>query len=206
MDATVGQIDGFHFMYVLPFGERRVLMEDTFFSNDARLDRSACRERIEEYLDTRGLRVRRVLREEEGVLPMPWRGAVEPATRGPLVAGYRGGFFHPATGYSLPVAARFAESVASCAPAELFTGCLTRFVRAHARQAAFCHRLNAMLFQWFPPNERWHVFERFYGLPVETIERFYAMKMRTIDRGRLLVGRPPRGMSIRYRLRQGVHA
>ena len=38
MDATVPQIDGYRFVYVLPLAVDRVLVEDTYYSNDADLD------------------------------------------------------------------------------------------------------------------------------------------------------------------------
>ncbi len=204
MDATVEQRDGFRFMYCLPFAPTRVLVEDTTFSDGPQMDRAARRDAILAYAKHRGWDIARVVREEEGVLPMPWRDAFDVPRQAPLRAGYRGGFFHPATGYSLPVAVRLAELVASRAPEQLFGAKLTAFARAHRRQATFCQRLNSMLFQWFPPEQRWHVFRRFYGLPVETIERFYALRLRPLDQGRLLWGRPPRGMSVRYRLTQGA--
>ena len=43
---------------------------------------------------------------------MPWTGETAPCGPGVLEAGYRGGWFHPGTGYSLPVAAR----LVSCHP------------------------------------------------------------------------------------------
>ena len=57
-----------------------------------------------------------------------------------------------------------------------------------------------MLFGAVPPDQRWNVFERFYRLPETTIGRFYAMDVTTVDRLRLLVGRPPRGISLRAAL------
>jgi lycopene beta-cyclase len=204
MDATVAQDDGFRFLYTLPLAPRRLLVEDTFFSNGPELDRDALRAGILDSIARDGHEVERIVREEEGLLPMPWGGEFAMPRGGPLVAGYRGGFFHPATGYSLPVAARMAEVVASQAPDALFGEALQTFAHAHRSQLSFCHFLNTMLFRWYPPHARWHVFERFYGLPVETIERFYALRLRPIDRGRLLMGRPPRGFSPRYRLGRGV--
>src|SRR6185295_5109919 len=38
MDATVPQLDGFRFMYVLPLGPDRLLVEDTYFSTSPDLD------------------------------------------------------------------------------------------------------------------------------------------------------------------------
>lgn len=201
MDATVPQTDGFRFVYALPLAADRLLVEDTYFSNQPALDTEMLRARVLGYAETLGLHVARVDREETGVLPMPWRGGPTPRAGAPLVAGYRGGFFHPATGYSFAIAARLAETVAKVAPEEIAgpeVGALARRLR---RQAWFAKGLNRLLFRWFEPGERWHVLDRFHRLPEETIRRFHALDMTLGDQARILVGRPPRGLSLRSRLR-----
>jgi lycopene beta-cyclase len=196
MDATVAQADGFRFFYVLPLAPDRLLVEDTRFSDGARLDPAALRDEIERYARERGWGGGTVVREEQGVLPLPW--AFEPAAPdAPLAAGYMGGWFHPVTGYSFPIAARLAAFVAARPAAELFGEALDAHARAHADQLAFALRLNKMLFRWFPPERRYHVLERFYRLPEPVIRRFYALELRALDRARILFGAPPRGISWR---------
>lgn len=199
MDATVPQLGGFRFFYLLPFGDRRLLVEDTYFADSPALDRPAIRERIAHYLAGRGLAIDRVVREEEGVLPLPWSGD-RVSDRPPLRAGYGGGWFHPATGYSFPVAIRLADAIAHASPERICAGALADLAREQQRQVAYCHRLNRMLFSWFAPGDRWHVFERFYRLPEPLIRRFYALELTAGDRARILLGRPPRGLSLRARL------
>jgi lycopene beta-cyclase len=198
MDATVEQIDGFRFLYVLPLADDRLLVEDTYYSESALLDRDALRARACAYAREQGWSVRQVEREEAGVLPLPWRGSL-PRPTPPLRAGFAGGFFHPVTGYSLPVAARLAELVASL-PAERLHGPeLRAFVRRHAGQARFARLLNWLMFRAWPPPQRWRILERFYReMPEATIARFYALATTPSDRARLLLGRPPRGFSIRH--------
>ena len=70
MDGRVPQLDGFRFMYSLPFGPRQVLVEDTRYSDTPDLERESMRAAIVEYAAGRGWRVARVLREEEGALPV----------------------------------------------------------------------------------------------------------------------------------------
>jgi len=50
------------------------------------------------------------------------------------------------------------------------------------------------LFDGFEPSERVPVFERFYGMPIDTIRNFYALDLQAQDRLRLLCGRPPPGL------------
>ena len=194
MDATVPQVDGFRFIYLLPFSPTRVLVEDTYFSDRAYLDVGNLRERIAEAIAARGWRVARIVREEVGVLPLPLRAAA-PSTEAPLAAGYGGGWFHPVTGYSFPIASRLAELVA--ARPELYGAELDAEARRHASQQRFALQLNRMLFRWFAPAQRYRVLERFYRLPEAVIRRFYALELTRMDRARILVGRPPRGLSIR---------
>lgn len=197
MDATVDQIDGYRFVYVLPFREDRVLVEDTYYSDHPTLDAAALRARVLAYAQGHGLRVREVLREETGVLPIPWASAPEPPPSGALRAGYAGGLFHPTTGYSLPMAVRLAEHVASREPEDVWGPALRALLDKHAVQARFCRLLNWLLFCAYPPAERYRVLERFYRLPEATIGRFYAMQLTLADRARLLLGRPPGGLSLR---------
>ena len=205
MDATVAQIDGFRFVYVLPLAADRLLVEDTYFSDGAALDREALRERALAYARSRGFGRGEVVREEAGVLPMPWRGdgLPRPAAGGPLAAGYQGGWFHPATGYSFPVAARLAALIGAVDSAALLGGAeLARLAASVRRQATFARQLNRFLFRWCAPAERWQILERFYRLPDELVLRFYALDLQPQDMARILLGRPPRGLSLRARLRR----
>lgn len=196
MDATVAQAGGFRFMYVLPLAPYRLLVEDTSFADEPTLDRTALRGAIDRYCAESGWQVGEIVREETGVLPLTLEGDVDTGG-GPLVAGYRGGWFHPVTGYSFPVAVRLAAHVADTDPDAIFGPELDRLAAEHRRQLRFCHRLNRMLYRWFAPDRRWNVLERFYRLPAPTIRRFYALELTTGDRLRILVGRPPRGLSPR---------
>jgi lycopene beta-cyclase len=203
MDATVPQIDGFRFFYVLPLDDTRLLVEDTRFSDHPGLDHAAIRAEIQTYCEAKGFEVAELLREEDGVLPMPWRGEAPDVRHAPLRAGYAGGWMHPATGYSFPVAVRLANLLGQLGPERAFGPQLQTMARAHSKQLRFAHLLNRLLFRWFLPEKRIHVFERFYKLPEARIRRFYALQTRWSDRARLLSGRPPRGFSLRARLSLG---
>jgi lycopene beta-cyclase len=206
MDATVQQLDGFRFMYVLPFAPDRVLVEDTYYSTSPHLDAAAVRERVLAYADQAGMSVGSVIREEQGVLPIPTTSTRPPGAARCVRAGYGGGLFHPTTGYSLPVALRFALFLAQRPALDALGDDYRRWRAAHDRQAQFCLLLNRLLFGAFAPDERYHVLERFYGLPESTIRRFYALDTHAADRARILCGRPPRGFSLRRLLAGGPPA
>ena len=197
MDATVPQRDGFRFFYVVPLAADRLLVEDTCFSRSPLLDLDATRSEIDAYAQRFGA-VGECLREETGVLPMPWTNPLAFDTCSPLRAGYAGGYFHPATGYSLPVALRLALHLAEHAPERAFGPEFAQLLRRHKGQARYAQELNRLLFHCFAPEEMWNVFARFYTLPPAVIARFYALELTRVDRARILLGRPPRGFSLTH--------
>lgn len=195
MDARVEQRDGFRFLYVLPLTPTRLLVEDTVFSDDPSLDVDALRAGVHAYCAEKGWAIEEVLRQEQGSLPMP----VAPVcvSRGPALAGgYAGGWFHPGTGYSTPVALRFACFVAARAPEQVVGDELHSLATELEHAQRFAHLLNELLFYCCTPELRWDVFSRFYRLPEATIARFYALQSRRRDRIRTLIGMPPPGVSL----------
>jgi lycopene beta-cyclase len=196
MDARVAQADGYRFVYVLPLAPDRVLVEDTYYADGPALDASALRTRIASYAADRGWRVRRVVREEHGVLPITLAGDVAAfwdEAHGVSRSGLAGGFFHPTTGYSLPDAARLADLVAGLddlsAPA-LFAA-LRAYAQSQWRARRFYRGLNRMLFLAARPDQRYRILRRFYGLPEPLIRRFYAAETTALDKMRILTGKPP---------------
>jgi lycopene beta-cyclase len=204
MDALCAQEGGFRFFYVLPLAADRLLVEETRFSRSAALDMAQGRAAVDRYAAQFG-RVLECVREESGVLPMPWSGAL-PAQRAgsALAAGYRGGYFHPATGYSLPAALRLAEIIGA-EPTQPPTGQRWQeFQRRHRAQVVYAQQLNRLLFSAFADVDMWRVFARFYRLREDLIERFYAMSLSVPDRARVLLGRPPSGFSLSRMLFAGA--
>ncbi|WP_181706671.1 lycopene beta-cyclase CrtY [Chthonobacter rhizosphaerae] len=196
MDATVPQRGGYRFVYVLPFGPDRLLVEDTAYA-DARdqpgLDHA---DSLAAYRRARGWGEAEVIRRETGVLPITLDGDVEAfwaAADGIPRSGLRAGLFHPTTGYSLPDAARLALLVADlpdhAAPA-VFAAIRDHAVRTF-KERRFFRALNRMLFLAGRPEARVGVMERFYRLPRPLIERFYAARLTPLDKARLLAGKPP---------------
>lgn len=199
MDACVAQGPQFRFMYVLPLSPRRLLIEDTAFARTPDLDPAQRRAAIHAYAAASGWRISAVLREESGVLPMPWRG-MPPAPRMPLTVGYAGGWFHPATGYSAPSALRLAALLARHRRDPL--AALQAEWRRHRRRFRLGLVLNWLAFRGFRPDLMWQPFARFYHLPLPVIARFCGLQSTALDVARLLVGRPPRGFGSAWRAGQ----
>ena len=199
MDATVPQLDGYRFIYLLPFGPTRILIEDTRYSDGAGLDDDALAQASLDYAATRGWQGREV-RRERGVLPIALahdaRAFWTDHAKGPVPVGLRAGLFHPVTGYSLPMAAQVADAIAA---RDLTTASARRAVRGLAIDRAdrdrFPRLLNRMLFRGCAPDRRYRLLQRFYGLPQPLIERFYAGRLTWADRARIVSGRPPIGLA-----------
>ena len=200
MDASVEQLDGYRFVYLLPFGPDRLLVEDTYYSDAAALDRPALEARILAYAAARGWRVAEVAAREEGVLPIALGGDLDAylaEAPGDIPAvGLRAPLFHPVTGYSLPEAAALAHELAETLPptSAAAAAWVQARVRRRWRETGFLRALNRMLFLAAEPQERYRVLQRFYRLPQPLVERFYAGRMRLADRVRTLAGVPPVGI------------
>lgn len=194
MDATVDQIDGFRFVYVLPFAPDRLFIEDTYYSDSAILDRDSIAARIADYARRHGWAVRDIIGEEQGCLPVVKDGrfaALWPAEDGVARAGVRAGLFHPTTGYSLLHSVEMAVALAQAWPVDDL-GLWTRdYARKVWRDGAFYRMLDRMLFDAADPDQRYRVLQHFYRLPAPLVERFYGSRATLADRARILSGRPP---------------
>ncbi|URW75430.1 lycopene beta-cyclase CrtY [Sphingomonas donggukensis] len=197
MDATVDQIDGYRFVYTLPFADDRMFVEDTYYSDTPDIDHARLAARIDTYAAAKGWKQKAVVREEAGALPVVIGGDFDrywaSGGKGVAKAGVRAGLFHPTTGYSLPDAVRTAALVA--ASRDLSGATLDALLHDYARKAwvarGFYRMLDAMLFRGAEPGERYRVLERFYGLDAGLVARFYAARSTLADKARVLIGRPP---------------
>ncbi len=195
MDACQDQSNGFRFMYSLPFSNRRVLVEDTQFSEEPKVYRAECLRNIEKFVRSKTESAWSIIREESGCLPMPLSHASMPRATLPVQGGYAGGWFHAATGYSFPLAVRFAQAVASVDPEQAVESIAT-LVAENQSQARFARLLNRLLYRLVKPHKRSGIFQRFYRvLSDDTISRFYSHRFTKYDAFRIVVGRPPAGLT-----------
>lgn len=189
MDVRVPQKEGFRFFYLLPWSPTRILIEDTRYSMTAEIDTAAFEFEIQSYVTQRGWRVLREVRREQAALPIPLRSGAQASGNS---LGYRGGFFHPTTGYSLAEAVRVADAIASLPQVDgpSIRLALERERQRVGTQSSFFYLLNRMLFRAHE-DTRYRILERFYGLSARRIERFYSGALRASDKFRILAGRPP---------------
>ncbi len=197
MDATVPQLDGYRFVYTLPFGPTRVLIEDTYFSDGNDLSPDLLRRHLFDYAASQGWTITATHREEFGILPLGIGGNInafwDEGEAGVPRVGLRSGMFHPVTGYSFPDAVQIADLVAALPV--LDAASIYRAVRDHSVRAwkarGMYRLLNRMLFLAALPDERYRVLERFYEHDEALVGRFYAARPQLRDWRQILSGRPP---------------
>jgi lycopene beta-cyclase len=194
MNVPADQAAGFEFLYELPLGPDRVLLEYTRFHEEPACDESRAAALISARLAEADAGAAKLIRTERGCLPMPYAAAA--SSEGPSPAGgYAGGWYHAATGYSLPLAVRFAELVARACPDRVAAAVASAAAEDRLRRG-FARFLNRLLFCLVRPADRWKIFRRFYRvLPEERIARFYAHRFTVTDAARILIGWPPTGLA-----------
>lgn len=197
MDASVEQLGGYRFVYVLPLGSHEVFVEDTYYQDSPVLDRGALSGRLDRYCIGDGLEGD-IVDGETGVLPVitggdfaTYQQSVQ--VEGVTLAGARGGFVHPLTSYTLPFAVATALEIAENADltGHMMAAMMETRARQHWQATKFYRTLGKMLFGADAPEKRFRIFEHFYRRPLPLIERFYSGKSTFGDRMRILSGRPP---------------
>ncbi len=196
-DATVEQIDGYRFVYSLPFSATEIFVEDTYYSNGDELDVETSHQRIADYARTQGWDVAEIKRSEAGRLPVLYGGDFDAfwATHDGVEAraGARAALIHPVTSYSLPMAVRTAMKVATLP--DLTQDDLDKMLREYAakhwQHCKFYHMLCAMMFKAGKPEQRYKTLEHTYSKDENLIARFYAGTTTRWDQAALLFGRPP---------------
>jgi lycopene beta-cyclase len=201
MDATVTQHDGYRFVYTLPFAPDRILIEDTYYSDVETLEPERLRSRLEDYANAKGWQIKRVIRDEKGVLPIVLAGDIDEflahSSKVPPKIGAAASLFHPATGYSLPDAVSLAQAIANYAASgrtistETLRIVVSSQIKSLWTRRKFFRMLNRLLFRAAQPHERYSVLQRFYGLNQGLIERFYASRLNIADKARIVTGKPP---------------
>lgn len=190
MDACIPQIDGFRFMYVLPWSENTLLVEDTRYSNSETMDASELEKEILNYAKNSGWEVESIIRRESGVLPIPLKNSA-PAQNSKIVdLSY---IFHDTTGYSLPFAVKAASEISKLKILDLENAQLIiQNLRSEIEDSRkFFRMLNRLLFKSAVPNERYRMLEFFYKHSPDLIKNFYAGKLTSFDKFRFFLGRPP---------------
>ncbi|WP_409433731.1 lycopene beta-cyclase CrtY [Litorimonas sp. RW-G-Af-16] len=191
MDATVEQIDGYRFLYLLPFSDTELLVEDTYFSDTSNLSENEISARIDDYIKDKGWSDHKVLRTEKGVLPMMMATDRDDDSS---KIGLAGGFAVAATGFTVPCAVEIANKVAQTIRSEGIIALnvyVPKLRSEHIARERYPRLLNRMFFRAAEPQKRFIILQRFYGFKEGLIKRFYRNGLTRRDKARILIGKPP---------------
>ena len=189
MDSSVAQIDGFRFIYYLPFSETEILIEDTRYSDNVSLDEVQIKRDLEKIIYQKGWEIQSLIRVEKGALPLPFYSLNQENDPTPTLAG----IFHDVTGYSLPDAVRLIDQIVEKKEISLknLQNIILDYRNERTPDRKYFQLLNRLMFQAAEPEQRYKVLQHFYKLPQPLIERFYQGELRNQDRFRILMGTPP---------------
>lgn len=195
MDARVKQVDGFRFMYCLPWAEDRLLIEDTYYSLNPKLDFERIKVEIENYARAEGWEIESVERVESGALPLALQEhsyAKKMSQDGVPCLGAGSGFLHPVTGYSVPYLLFAISKLKGTEPRSIsWNAQLIQTQRGRSLLLWYYRLLNRMLFWSADPEKRYIILQRFYLLPQGLISRYYGGRSSFFDCLRILMGKPP---------------
>ncbi|MGB3723755.1 MAG: lycopene beta-cyclase CrtY [Pacificimonas sp.] len=196
MDATVPQLGGYRFVYILPMSETRLLVEDTYYTDGPDLSDDAVLARVRDYILGMDIGPYSELRTERGVLPIALDGDIDAfweEAEGIPKAGMAAALFNPITGYSFADAVATADLVKK--QVRLDAGPLFEALRAHSttlwKRRGFYRLLNRMMFEAAAPDARYRTLQHFYALDEPLVERFYAGQSTRGDMLKILSGKPP---------------
>lgn len=183
MDFRGEQQQEARFMYVLPFSERKALVEYTLFSGSP-LDKAEYEAALREYLGaTLGLQNYRITAKEVGAIPMTDHPL--PARPGPNIVniGTRGGRAKASTGYAFK---RIQQQSARLVAALAATGQLPADVTGDQWQFQLFDTLLLDIMQRRGETTRDIFTQLFANNPVERIFRFLDERTSAIDNFRIM--------------------
>ncbi|MEL6714457.1 MAG: lycopene cyclase family protein [Planctomycetota bacterium] len=184
MDFDVDQEGGLHFMYVLPLGPRRALVESTVLSASV-LPRDWYERRIETYVSERlGTSIARVEYSEAGAIPM-YVGASAPgeSAAGTIVrAGTAGGAVRASSGYAFHAIQRDAAHLAE----QVLGGATELRPRARGGLDGWMDRVFLAFLERSPERAPDAFLRLAQGVEADVFARFMMERCRTLDRLRVV--------------------
>lgn len=193
MDATVPQKDGFRFMYILPFENHRILIEDTYYSLNSHLDVSYLTQEIEQYAQSKNWKIKEIIRTEKGILPIPLRQNPPKMIKGKVLPlGMHADLFHVTTGYSLAVNYNFIWQMYSHLNQKDLNTIWYKKQQNFYKSMQFYRMMNRFLFIAGKTDKRYKFLETFYQRQSEgAVARFYAGNSTLKDKMNIFSGKAP---------------
>ncbi|MFW5920797.1 MAG: lycopene cyclase family protein [Polyangiales bacterium] len=194
MDFDVDPSRGIHFVYALPFGPQRALIEDTYFTPERRFESAVYEAQIESWIDRRlGDAGWRIERRERGALPMttePFEPQPSPRV---LHLGLAGGAAKPSTGYAFQFIQRHSAALA----ARLEPGRAPQAPPPHPPHSALLDRVFLSWIAREPERAPDAFVDLFEHVPPDAVARFLGESASAADHARVLAALPALPLSAR---------
>lgn len=205
MDVRLDQEDGFRFMYVLPWSDTSLMLEDTHYSNTPDYDVQYYKKKMVEYAGSKGWKVKEITRIEHGALLIPMESdpdAEDDIQKGIPVIGIRGEIYNPITSYATPGCIKLADLISNHPVIE--SAAIAKFIKEKKpciiKNRKISYMLNKMIFKVAAPETRYKIFEHFYTKNDNLVKRFYSSSSILRDYLNLCIGVPPVPMHRIYRI------
>ena len=191
MDATVRQIDGYRFIYYLPWTENRVLVEDTRYTTKKEINVQEWTREVESLIHAQDWNIQKIERVETGSLLIPFTSIPHHLSDSKVVD--LSGIFHDVTGYSFPACLRVCHLMSGQGAVELslFQNALASYIEKNKFSRSFYRLLNRLLFFAAAEEKRYKMLQHFYRLSESSIKRFYSGETSFFDMVKVFFGRPP---------------
>ncbi len=189
MDASVEQLSGFRFIYYLPWGPTRLLVEDTRYTDLKDIPVADWQRGVEALIHSKGWSISKIERVEVGSLPIPFSSPLP--TKDATIN--LSGIFHDVTGYSIADAFRVCDAMTNTKALKRadFTEILASYQNTQKLRRSYYRLLNRLMFKASGAQDRYKMLQHFYHLPQKSIERFYAGQSTLWDCLRVFIGKPP---------------
>lgn len=195
VDACCPQLDGLRYFSLVPWDEKRILIEETYYSDSRVVNRERIHRSLTAYAERQNWNIVNVGREEWDVLPIPMSGDYVRQSIGgePLPIGVRGGFFHATTGRSFSETVRIAEFLCSLDDHSTHYARqrLVKFQRPWLSRQSFYRLINRFIFFAAEPSLRYLVLQHIFSQSPELVFRFFNGRTTWSDRIRFLSGGLP---------------
>jgi lycopene beta-cyclase len=147
------------------------------------------KELIFDYAREKNWKVKNIIREEVGSLPIPLTETKRNFS-GNVISLHH--IFHDTTGYSLPDAVRILTAIAETDLTERsINEVLNQDALVKSSQRRFFTLLNRFMFKAAEEKERYRPLEFFYRTSPKQISKFYRGEMNLFDKLIFFAGRPP---------------
>lgn len=182
-DGGVSQKERFRNLAYYPISERTLIVSDTWYSENQKIDLDEMRRALCESIYSKGWRINKIIREESGFSVLPISAPVI-REEGRVIS--LAGLFHDTTGCSVPSATELIDRLVSTS---FRFGELKEVVKNFRKESEADRQYFRYLNKQLIEDNQSHLFEAIYSQSYPVLERFSKGKLSFLDRSRITFGK-----------------